>query len=133
MLLIGTLCDRAGVNNKILLEKIRKLIRMSYEVYDVKLVYRIRLDAGVKSKNMKAGADILDEVADYFAKNGIDSCTRKDFALFLTCADMPDKGVRENSLKVFGEAYTLLGEDVWRMFPKDIPIKVKGLLEARFK
>jgi hypothetical protein len=51
----------------------------------------------------------------------------------LTCADNADKGVRENSLKVFGEAYTLLGEDVWRMFPKDIPIKVKGLLEARFK
>lgn len=133
MLLIGTLCDKAGVNNKILLEKIRKLIRMSYEVYDVKLVYRILLDAGVKSKNLKAVAENLDEVADYFAKNGVDSCTKKDFALFLTCADNSDKGVRENSLKVLGEAYTLLGEDVWRMFPKDIPIKVKGLLEARFK
>ena len=41
--------------------------------------------------------------------------------------------MRENALKVFGEAYTSLGEDVWRMFPKDVPIKVKGLLEARFK
>lgn len=106
---------------------------MSYEVYEVKLVYRILLDAGVKSKNLKAVAENLDEVADYFSKNGIDCCTKKDFALFLTCADNSDKGVRENSLKVFGEAYTLLGEDVWRMFPKDIPIKVKGLLEARFK
>ena len=106
---------------------------MAYEVYDVKLVYRVVVDAGVKSKNLKAVAENLDEVADYFAKNGIDSCTKKDFALFLTCADNSDKGVRENSLKVFGEAYTLLGEDVWRMFPKDIPIKVKGLLEARFK
>ena len=133
VLLIGTLCDRAGVNNKILLEKIRKLIRMSYEVYEVKSVYRILVDAGVKSKNLKAVGENLDEVADYFSKNGIDCCTKKDFALFLTCADNSDKGVRENALKVFGEAYTLLGEDVWRMFPKDIPIKVKGLLEARFK
>lgn len=66
MVLIGTLCDKAGVNNKILLEKIRKLIRMVYEVYDVKLVYRIVLDAGVKSKNLKAVAENLDEVAEYF-------------------------------------------------------------------
>lgn len=66
MVLIGTLCDKAGVNNKILLEKIRKLIRMVYEVYDVKSVYRIVLDAGVKSKNLKAVAENLDEVAEYF-------------------------------------------------------------------
>jgi hypothetical protein len=66
VVLIGTLCDKAGVNNKILLEKIRKLIRMVYEVYDVKSVYRIVLDAGVKSKNLKAVAENLDEVAEYF-------------------------------------------------------------------
>ena len=106
---------------------------MTYEVYEIKSVYRCIVDGGVKSKNLKAVAENLDEVSDYFKNNGIDSCTKKDFALFLTCADNADKGVRENSLKVFGEAYTLLGEDVWRMFPKDIPIKVKGLLEARFK
>ena len=53
--------------------------------------------------------------------------------MFITCADSPDKGVRENALKVFGEAYASLGEDVWRMLPKDVPIKVKGLLEGRFK
>lgn len=39
---------------------------MVYEVYDVKLVYRIVLDAGVKSKNLKAVAENLDEVAEYF-------------------------------------------------------------------
>jgi len=112
---------------------VRKLIRLVYDVYEVKLVYRNIVDAGVKAKNLKAVAENLDEVSEYFQKNGIDSCTKKDFALFLTCADNSDKGVRENALKVFGEAYTLLGEDVWRMFPKDIPNKVKGLLEARFK
>jgi len=48
-------------------------------------------------------------------------------------ADSSDKAVRENSLKVFAEAYTLLGEDIWRLLSKDVPVKVKGLLEARFK
>jgi hypothetical protein len=27
----------------------------------------------------------------------------------------------------------LIGEDVWLLLPKDVPIKVKGLLESRFK
>jgi len=31
-------------------------------------------------------------------------------------------------LKVFGEAYTVLGEKIWT-FLKDVPLKVKGLLE----
>ena len=66
MLLIGTLCDKAGVNNKILLEKIRKLIRMTYEVYEIKSVYRCIVDTGVKSKNLKAVAENLDEVSSYF-------------------------------------------------------------------
>lgn len=38
--LMGTLCDKVGINNKILMDKIRKLIRMCYDVYDVKGVYR---------------------------------------------------------------------------------------------
>ena len=133
VVLMGTLCDKAGVNNKIILEKVRKLIRMCYDVYDLKACYRILMDAGVKSKNLKAVAENLDELSTFFQKNGIDACTKKDFAMFTTCADSPDKGVRENALKVFGEVYTSLGDDVWRMLPKDVPIKVKGLLEARFK
>jgi len=36
-------------------------------------------------------------------------------------------------LKVFGECYKTLGEDIWRLLGNDIPIKVKGLLEQRFK
>jgi len=35
-------------------------------------------------------------------------------------------------LKVFGEAYIHLQEGIWRLI-KDVPLKVKGLLEGRFK
>jgi hypothetical protein len=52
--------------------------------------------------------------------------------LFVKQADASDKDVRESALKVFGEAYTILGEDIWRLL-KDVPLKVKGLLESRFK
>jgi len=101
-LLLGTLCEKSGINNKILIDKVRKLVRMCYEVYDVKLCYRIIIDMGVKCKNLKSVAEMLDEVADLIKAHGVDLCTKKDFALFITTTDCSDKSVRENSLKVFG-------------------------------
>ena len=132
-MLLGTLCEKVGINNKILMDKLRKLIRMCFEVYEAKLCYRLIVDMGVKAKNLKSVAECLDEVADYLQQNGIDCCTKKDFALFVTMADSPDKTVRENALRVFAEAYAVLGEDIWRLLSKDVPVKVKGLLEQRFK
>lgn len=129
IVLIGTLCDKTGLNNKTLLEKVRKLIRMTYLVYDKKLAYRLIIDYGVKNKNLKAVAESLDEVSEFIVANGVDNITKKDFSLFVTCADASDKGVRENALKVFAEAYTIIGEDVWMLLSKDVPLKVKGLLE----
>ena len=133
VVLLGTLCDKTGLNSKPLLEKVRKLIRMTYMVYDKKLAYRVIIDHGVKNKNLRAVAECLDAIAEYIVTNGIENTTKKDFALFISCADASDKGVRENSLKVFAESYTIIGEDVWLLLPKDVPIKVKGLLESRFK
>ena len=127
--ILGTLCDKVGINNKILMDKIRKLIKLIYEVYDIKASFRIIVEHGVKCKNLKSVAECLEEVSEFITKNGIDTVTKKDFALFLACADTPDKSVRENALKVFAEAYSILGEDVWRLLSKDVPIKVKGLLE----
>lgn len=106
----------------------RKLIRMCYEVYEIKGCYRIIIDHGVKNKNLKSGAECLDEIADYIVNNGVDVILKKDYKLFVDMADNKDKSVRENSLKVFGEAYTVLGEKIWT-FLKDVPLKVKGLLE----
>ena len=50
----------------------RKLIRMCYEVYEIKGCYRIIIDHGVKNKNLKSGAECLDEIADYIVNNGVD-------------------------------------------------------------
>lgn len=132
-MLISVLCDKSGINNKILLDKVKKLIKMTYDVYEPKLCYRIIIEAGVNNKNLKAVAECLDEVSLFIKDNGVEFCTKKDFALFLKTTDSSDKGVRENSLKVFSEAYLVLGEDIWRLLSKDVPLKVRGLLEQRFK
>jgi hypothetical protein len=47
-------------------------------------------------------------------------------------ADAPSKNVRENALKVLGEAYKHLDDNIWRVLG-DVTTKVRGLLEARFK
>lgn len=41
--------------------------------------------------------------------------------------------MRENCLRVFSEVYKVHGEGIWAILKKDIPLKVKGLLEQRFK
>ena len=53
--------------------------------------------------------------------------------MYLKTLDNADKSVRESSLKVFGESYTIIGEGIWDLLSKDMPVKVKSLLEARFK
>lgn len=68
--LIGTLCEKVGINNKILMDKMRKLIRMCYDVYDVWMCYRLIIDYGVKAKNLKSVAECLDEISDFITKNG---------------------------------------------------------------
>lgn len=88
---------------------------------------------GVGSKNLKAVAECLDILTTYVRDNGVDSITKKDFAIFLEKANSGDKNVRENTLRVFAETYKVLREDIWRLLGKDINGKVKGLLEQRFK
>jgi len=129
VVLLGTLCDKTGHNIKIMAEKARMLAQMCYQVYEPKLCFKLIMTHGVGSKNLKAVAENLDILAEYIKKNGVDSITKKDFAVFLDKANSGDKNVRENTLRVFAETYKVLGEDVWRLLGKDINIKVKGLLE----
>ena len=46
--------------------------------------------------------------------------------------DSKDSAVRENSICVLSEIYKQVDEDIWRVMG-NVPLKVKGLLEARFK
>ena len=52
-----------------------------------------------------AQAECLDEIADFIQKNGINYSAEKEMRLIAKMADNPAKDVRENALKVLGEAY----------------------------
>lgn len=71
-------------------------------------------------------------MADYIKANGVDQVSKNDFALFIRMADNSDKMVSENSMKVLGECFTIMGDNLWTQLT-DIPPKVQALLDERFK
>jgi len=130
-ILLPLLVEKTGINNQILKEKLRKLIKQTYGFYDKHKVYMFLIN-GLNSKNLKTKAECLDEIADFILANGVDYTTEKEIKIISKLADSPDKNVRENSVKVMAEVYTFLQEDVWRVMG-DMSTKAKGLFEQRFK
>ena len=51
LVMIGTLCEKTGNGSKTLVEKARKLLKESMDVYEKKEWFRILVNQGVKSKN----------------------------------------------------------------------------------
>ena len=130
--LVPLLCERTGLNSAILKEKAKKLLRMSFDICERQICYNYVISHGLQSKNQNAVAECLDEIAEFIIKNGIDYSSEKEMKLIAKMADAPSKNVRENALKVLGEAYKHLDENIWRVLG-DVTTKVRGLLEARFK
>lgn len=65
IILISTLCEKNGHNIQIMKEKSRKLTKLCYELYDKKALYRLIVENGVKSKNLKAASECLEEISDF--------------------------------------------------------------------
>jgi hypothetical protein len=63
--LIPLLCDKTGHNNAILKDKVKKLIRMTYNIYDKHKCYQLIVTHGLGSKNMRAVAESLDEISEF--------------------------------------------------------------------
>ena len=54
MVLIPLLCEKTGLNNNIIKDKVKKLLKLVYAIYDVKKCYLLIIQYGLNSKNMKA-------------------------------------------------------------------------------
>lgn len=96
------------------------------------MCYNYMINQGLYSKNQNAVAECLDEVADFIIKNGIDYSSEKEIRQIAKLTDSPSKNIRENALKVLGEAYKHLDDNIWRVLG-DLSTKCRGLIEARFK
>lgn len=104
-ILIPLLCEKTSLNNNILKEKVKKLIKILFSIYSVQSTYNMIIQNGLTAKSLVAQAECLDEIADFIQKQGINYCGEKEMKLIAKMADSPAKDVRENALKVLGEAY----------------------------
>ena len=129
---VPLLCDKSGINNTILKEKVKRLIKQCFAIYDQRKCVQLIFKFGVSAKNLKSVAECLDEITVFVRENGADLITEKDLQLVAKLVDSPDKGVREGALTFIAEIYKILDEQIWRLMGP-INIKVKGLLENRFK
>ena len=130
--IVPMLCEKSGVNNAILKNKIKALLKQTFELYDHKKNLGLIIKFGCGSKSLKSVAESLNEVAFFVKQNGVDHLNEKDLKVIAKLADNSDSGVREGSLQVLSEAYRILDDDIWRVIGK-VTEKVKGLLEGRFK
>lgn len=60
-----------------------------------------------------AQAECLDEIAEFIIKYGIDYSSEKEMRLVAKMADHASKAIRENALKLLGEAYKHLDDNIW--------------------
>ena len=126
------LCEKSGINNAILKNKIKALIKQTFELYDHRKNLSLIIKFGCGSKSLKSVAESLNEVYVFVKSNGVDCLSESHLKMIAKLADNSDTGVREGALTVLGEAYRVLDDDIWRVIG-NVTVKVKGLLEQRFK
>ena len=57
------LCDKVGNNNAILKQKVKALIKQTFEMTDAKKNLLLLIKYGAMAKNLKSAAECLDEIA----------------------------------------------------------------------
>ena len=115
LIIIPLLCEKSGINNNILKDKVKKLMKMLYGIYDRQKCYNLIVQYGLNAKNLRAQAECLDELSEFLQKFGVEYSAEKEMKLVAKMADNADKCIRENALKFMGEAYKLLDDNIWRV------------------
>lgn len=109
------MCEKTGLNNNILKDKVKKLLRMVFDIYDRQKCYNLVVLHGFNSKNLVAQAECLDEIAEFIIKYGVDYSSEKELKVAAKMADNASKALRENALKLLGETYRHLDDNIWRV------------------
>mmetsp|Transcript_39875 Transcript_39875/g.52188 ORF Transcript_39875/g.52188 Transcript_39875/m.52188 type:complete len:199 (-) Transcript_39875:2434-3030(-) len=129
---IPLLCDKVGNNNATLRQKVKALIKQCFEMHDQKKTLLLLIKYGATNKNLKSAGEALDEIACFLKVLGSVPFGESQIKIIAKLVDSKDATVRENSLSVLTEIYKVLDDDIWRVIGT-VPLKVKGLLETRFK
>ena len=101
-------------------------------MHDPKKTLLLMIKFGAMNKNLKSAGESLDEIAIFLKTHDTVPFGEQQIKVIAKLVDSKDASVRENSICVLSEIYKVLDEDIWRVVGV-VPLKVKGLLETRFK
>ena len=81
---------------------------------------------------MKSAGEALDEIACYLKSCPNVPLGEIQIKTIAKLVDSKDATVRENAICTLAEIYKTVDDDIWRVMGT-VPLKVKGLLETRFR
>ena len=113
-------------------QKVKSLIKKCFELHDSKKTLLLLIKFGAQNKNLKSAAEALDEIAIHLRQIQSVPLGEQHIKVIAKLVDSKDASVRENAIVVLSEIYKVVDEDIWRVMGQ-VPLKVKGLLETRFR
>ncbi|RCH78924.1 stu2 protein, partial [Rhizopus stolonifer] len=127
------LINKVGDPKEVMRQRIRAILKSLCRIYPASKMLNYLLDAAGTSKNAKARAECLEEVASLIQKNGMSvMLPNKALPVIATHIGDKDNSVRSAALNAIAQAYILVGDAVMKYMTR-LGDKEKGMLEERLK
>ncbi len=114
-------------------DRIREIFRKMTFIFPPSKLLTCYLENGLPSKNARVRAECLGEVGYLFSKNGLQVCSpSRTLPVIAKQISDRDANVRTAALSALGEAYKIIGDEVYKLVGS-LPGKEMSMLEERLK
>ncbi len=114
-------------------DRIREIFRKMTFIFPPSKLLTSYLENGLPSKNARVRTECLNEVGYLFSKNGLQVCSpSRTLPLIAKQISDRDANVRTAALSAIGEAYKIIGDEVYKLVGS-LPGKEMSMLEERLK
>ncbi|GAC71621.1 cdk activating kinase [Moesziomyces antarcticus T-34] len=114
-------------------DRIREIFRKMTFIFPPSKLLSCYLENGLPSKNARVRAECLGEVGYLFSKNGLQVCSpSRTLPVIAKQISDRDANVRTAALSALGEAYKIIGDEVYKLVGS-LPGKEMSMLEERLK
>ncbi|KAJ9476251.1 Protein STU2 [Pseudozyma hubeiensis] len=114
-------------------DRIREIFRKMTFIFPPSKLLTSYLENGLPSKNARVRTECLNEVGYLFSKNGLQVCSpSRTLPVIAKQISDRDANVRTAALSAIGEAYKIIGDEVYKLVGS-LPGKEMSMLEERLK
>ncbi|SNX84562.1 related to STU2 - Microtubule-associated protein (MAP) of the XMAP215/Dis1 family [Melanopsichium pennsylvanicum] len=114
-------------------DRIREIFRKMTFIFPPSKLLTSYLENGLPSKNARVRTECLNEVGYLFSKNGLQVCSpSRTLPVIAKQISDRDANVRATALATIGEAYKIIGDEVYKLVGS-LPGKEMSMLEERLK